>query len=105
MVRLLQEARTRGVAPDCVETLLQIAGSAPTPAGVSETSLPEPLTEREREILHLLAAGLTNPEIAEHLFISAQTVKKHTGNIYAKLGVHSRMQAVARARELDELPE
>lgn len=105
MVRLLQEARTRGVAPDYVETLLQIAGAAPTPTGANETSLPEPLTEREREILHLLAAGLTNPEIAEHLFISAQTVKKHTGNIYAKLGVHSRMQAVARARELDELPE
>jgi DNA-binding CsgD family transcriptional regulator len=47
-----------------------------------------------------MAAGLTNREIAEELFISPETVKKHTGSIYAKFGVGHRTEAVARAREL-----
>jgi len=62
--------------------------------------LPEPLTPRELEVLELLAAGLSNREVADKLVISSQTVKKHTGNIYAKLGVHSRAAAAARARDL-----
>jgi LuxR family maltose regulon positive regulatory protein len=65
--------------------------------------LPEPLTDREEEILELLAAGLTNPEIAEKLIISAGTVKKHASNIYGKLSVSGRTEAAARARELDLL--
>jgi LuxR family maltose regulon positive regulatory protein len=60
----------------------------------------EPLSERELEILGLVAAGLTNPEIASRLFLSLNTVKVHTRNIYGKLGVHNRTQAVARARAL-----
>jgi LuxR family maltose regulon positive regulatory protein len=60
----------------------------------------EPLTERELEILRLLTVGLSNQEIAEQLFLAVGTVKKYTSNIYGKLGVHSRTQAVARAREL-----
>jgi LuxR family maltose regulon positive regulatory protein len=55
------------------------------------------------EILELIAAGLSNPEIAKTLVISPGTVKKHAGNIYGKLGVHSRTEAVARARALDLL--
>ena len=62
--------------------------------------LPEPLTPREHEILELVAAGLTNDEIAERLSVSSETVKKHATSIYAKMGVHSRTQATARAREL-----
>lgn len=62
--------------------------------------LPDPLTERELEVLRLLAAGLGNKEIAETLVIALSTVKQHLKNIYAKLGVHSRIQAVAQAREL-----
>ncbi len=52
------------------------------------------------EILAMIATGLTNPEIAEELFISPETVKKHAGNIYAKLGVHSRTEAAGKARDL-----
>ncbi|HWI65698.1 MAG TPA: LuxR C-terminal-related transcriptional regulator, partial [Symbiobacteriaceae bacterium] len=81
-VRLADEARV-------VE-----AAAARTPASV----LPEPLTEREQEILQLLAAGCSNQAIAERLFMGVSTVKWHLINIYGKLQVGSRTQAVARAR-------
>lgn len=102
MARLLQEARSRGVMPDYVSRLLAAFGT-PVVFGPTIRSLPEPLTEREREILKLLTAGLTNQEIAGTLSISPETVKKHTGNIYGKLGVRGRTEAAARARELDLL--
>jgi LuxR family maltose regulon positive regulatory protein len=100
MVRLLQEARTRRVMPEYVGTLLAACGAAP---GAGEGTLPEPLSAREEEILRLIAAGLTNQEIAEALSISPETVKKHTGNIYGKLGVRGRIEAVTRARALELL--
>ena len=62
--------------------------------------LVDPLSERELEVLELLAEGLSTPNIAERLYISAGTAKWHTINIYRKLDVHSRVQAVTRAREL-----
>ena len=62
--------------------------------------LVEPLSERELEALPLIAEGLTNPEIAARLFLSLNTVKVHTRNIYGKLGAHNRTQAVAQARAL-----
>jgi ATP/maltotriose-dependent transcriptional regulator MalT len=65
--------------------------------------LPEPLSARELEILSLLAAGLSNREIAQKLFLSTGTVKVHLKHIYGKLGVGSRTQAAARARELSLL--
>jgi len=64
----------------------------------------EPLTGRERDVLRLIAEGLTNPEIAQRLFISLPTVKSHTRNIYGKLDVHSRSQAITRSQELGLLP-
>ncbi len=63
-------------------------------------NLVEPLSERELEILQLIAAGRSNEEIAQTLVIAIGTVKKHINNIYGKLGVQSRTQALARAREL-----
>ena len=62
--------------------------------------LVEPLTPRELEVLQLMAQGLTNQQMAEQLVISVGTVKWYTGQIYGKLAVNNRTQAVARAREL-----
>jgi LuxR family maltose regulon positive regulatory protein len=56
------------------------------------------------EVLRLIAAGDTNQTIADKLFISVRTVKKHSSNVFSKLNVNSRTQAVARARELGLLP-
>ena len=64
-------------------------------------SLSEPLSERELEVLSLLASGRTNSEIARDLFVAMGTVKSHTGNIYRKLGVRNRAEAIAQARALD----
>jgi ATP/maltotriose-dependent transcriptional regulator MalT len=62
------------------------------------------LTARENEILGLLAAGMTNPQIAAQLIIGAGTVKTHTLNIYRKLDVANRTQAIVRAQEWGLLP-
>lgn len=104
IARLLQEARSRAVMPGYVARLLAAAGAGPAAPTLAEQPLPDRLTDREQEILELLAAGLTNHEIAVRLIISPETVKKHTGNIYAKLRVRGRTAAVARARALDLLP-
>jgi len=58
------------------------------------------LSDRELEVLNLAAKGLSNQEIADHFFITVRTVKWHTGNVYSKLGVKNRTQAIAKAREL-----
>jgi LuxR family maltose regulon positive regulatory protein len=110
MARLLYEALTRGIAPDYVRRLLAAFPIAePEQTGPSRTQAPksrlvEPLSERELEVLQLIAEGLTNPEIASRLFLALNTVKAHTRNIYGKLGVHNRTQAVARTRALGILP-
>jgi ATP/maltotriose-dependent transcriptional regulator MalT len=67
--------------------------------------LVEPLTNRELEVLELLARRLRNKEIAQSLFLSPQTVKRHTANIYLKLGVHGRREAVEKATSLGILPQ
>jgi LuxR family maltose regulon positive regulatory protein len=71
-----------------------------SPSGPGRPAIAEPLTERELDVLRLLAAGQSNPEIARALYIEANTVKTHVKSLYGKLGVHSRVQAVQRAREL-----
>jgi LuxR family maltose regulon positive regulatory protein len=70
---------------------------SPTPP---PTELPEALSERELEVLQLIASGKSNRRIASELFVSVGTVKTHVNNLYRKLDSHSRTQAVARAREL-----
>lgn len=97
---LLQQARKRQVMPQEVERLLAAFDDrALIPTGGSKP-IPEPLTKRELEVLQLMAAGLTNREIGERLVISVGTVKKHSANIYGKLGVTNRTEAAARARQL-----
>jgi LuxR family maltose regulon positive regulatory protein len=82
-------------------TIRQIAEpEAPDTQSQANLALIEPLTERELEVLALVAAGMTNQEAADHLVLSVGTIKVHTRHIYQKLGVSSRTQAVAKAREL-----
>jgi len=80
------------------ETSRTASPTSPTPV-----ALVEPLSDRELEVLHLIAEGLTNREIAARLFLSPGTVKAHTHNIYGKLGVSGRTLAVATARSLNIL--
>ena len=61
----------------------------------------DPLSERELEVLRLFAEGLSNQEIADKLFISLGTVKAHSSNIYRKLDVRNRAQAIIAAREMN----
>jgi ATP/maltotriose-dependent transcriptional regulator MalT len=72
----------------------------PTEANLTPTPLADPLTDRELDVLAEIAAGYNNDEIADRLFISRGTVKRHASNIYLKLGVHHRAEAAAQAREL-----
>lgn len=74
--------------------------ASPTPKPVRASELVEPLTNREQDVLRLMAAGLSNPEIGQELYLSLNTVKTHVRGIYGKLGVNNRTQAANRAREL-----
>ena len=86
--------------PAYVETLLIAFAADLDLAGPKPSALPEPLTDRELDVLKLVAAGLTNREIAAQLVVSPETVKKHASSIYGKLAVGNRTEATARAREL-----
>jgi LuxR family maltose regulon positive regulatory protein len=76
------------------------AAPPPGPAAPMTTGLAEPLTDRELEVLGMLAAGLANKQIATELVVALETAKKHVSHILGKLGAANRTQAVARAREL-----
>jgi LuxR family maltose regulon positive regulatory protein len=110
MARLLYKALSRGIAPDYVRRLLaafpvdEPEQTDPSKSQVPKSELVEPLSEREIEVLQLIAEGLTNPEIAARLYLSLNTVKVHTRNIYGKLGVNNRTQAGTRAKALGILP-
>ncbi len=110
MARLLYEALSQEIALDYVRRLLAaFPASEPEPATLpqpesSEFDWIDPLSDRELEVLQLIAEGLTNKEVGSRLYLTLNTVKAHTRNIYSKLGVNSRIQAVARARDLGVLP-
>ncbi len=90
------------VFPQVVEQLqLSVQTTPPAP----DQPLVDPLTEREIEVLALLATGMSNQEIARQLILAVGTVKAHNANIYSKLGVRNRIRAVQRAQELGLLAE
>ena len=102
MKLLLQKIRAEGGGmKDYVDQLLSAFEERVFhPSSLGPQPLVEPLSERELEVLRLIADGLSNAEIAGKLVIAQGTVKRHINNIYGKLGVQSRTQAVARSREL-----
>ncbi|HEX6387396.1 MAG TPA: LuxR C-terminal-related transcriptional regulator [Anaerolineae bacterium] len=105
MAQLLSQAAARGMMPDYTGKLLA-AFEAEEQKNTDKSQLPtaqsliEPLSERELEVLQLVAEGLSNREIGERLFLALNTVKGHNRRIFGKLQVQRRTEAVARAREL-----
>jgi LuxR family maltose regulon positive regulatory protein len=121
MAELLREAVSQGISPDYGTHLIaafegEVGGEEPTtepPSTVTVPSSPaleetgelvEPLSDRELEVLCLLASGLTYREIAQALYLSVNTVKTHLKNVYGKLGVSRRREATAKARDLGLIP-
>jgi LuxR family maltose regulon positive regulatory protein len=103
MAKLLSEASAHGIMPNYIAKLLAAFGKQMDLHPSSffpHPFLVEPLSQRELEILQLIAQGLSNREISERLFLALNTVKGHNRNIFDKLEVKSRTEAVARAREL-----
>jgi LuxR family maltose regulon positive regulatory protein len=96
---LLEKAAKHGIAPNYVRHLLTALGKAEDRTPGNQVMI-EPLSERERDVLRLLATDLTGPEIARELMVSPSTMRTHTSHIYGKLGVNSRRAAVRRAEEL-----
>ena len=98
--------------PDYISRLMavfeaeaQISEDRPyLPSAPPAQSLTEPLSQRELEVLQLIAQGLSNREISERLFLALDTVKGHNRRIYGKLLVQRRTEAVAKARSLNILP-
>ena len=79
-------------------------GKSRLPSSPPSQPLVEPLSQREVEVLELIAEGLSNREISERLFLALGTVKGHNRRIYGKLGVKNRTQAINKARSLNILP-
>ena len=105
MVRLLRRALAEDIAPGYVSKLLAAVGESAQPVppatqALVDQPLVDPLTERELEVLRLIAAGLSNREIAQELFVAVSTVKTHINHIYGKLDTKSRIKAVAKAHQL-----
>jgi len=105
MAQLLSEAADQGIMPGYTGKLLaafevEKQKSADKSNPPVAHSFIEPLSQRELEVLELIAQGLSNDEIGKQLFLALDTVKGHNRKIFDKLGVQRRTEAVARAREL-----
>ena len=106
MARLLYKALEKEIQHDYVRKLLaafpadQSENDSKAQTQTIEFDWVEPLSERELEVLQLIAEGLTNHEIGARLHLSLNTVKTHARNIYNKLGVNNRIQATAKARAM-----
>ncbi|HEY7911336.1 MAG TPA: LuxR C-terminal-related transcriptional regulator [Blastocatellia bacterium] len=108
MAHLLSEAIAHGIMPDYARKLLAVFETEKRKSNDKSTLPPvppvqpliEPLTQREIEVLQLIAQGLSNREIGERLFVALSTVKGHNQNIFDKLQVKRRTEAVARARQM-----
>ena len=107
--RLMLEKRTRGESQKLIEYTNKLLAAFPKLAPVTppqseinnlQSAMVEPLSEREVEVLRLLAAGLSNPEIAERLCLTVNTIRSHVKSIYGKLNVHSRYEATVKAQDL-----
>ena len=105
MFHLLSEAAAHGIMPDYTGKLLTVFEAEQQKSEDKSYLRPaqpliEPLSQRELEVLQLIAQGLSNREISERLFLALSTVKGHNRIIFGKLEVQRRTEAVARAREL-----
>ncbi len=111
MAKILYQAASREIYPEYIGRLLAAyPKERPKPSMVlvdsgEEFDLVEPLSERELEVLNLIALGLSNREISQKLYISVNTVKGHTRNVYGKLAVKNRTQAIVRAKNIGLLQE
>ena len=103
MARLLRRMLTRSPASEYVRRLLDALGEPATVEKPSAAPLIERLSEREVQVLRLIADGATNQEIADELVLTVNTVKRHISNIFGKLQVSNRTQAIGRARQLNLL--
>jgi LuxR family maltose regulon positive regulatory protein len=106
VIHLLKEAARRNIAADYAVKLLNLIETDDRPDGPDYSRSPllvDPLSDRELEVLHLIAQDLSYQEIAEQIMVSLNTVRTHVKNIYSKLMVHKRSEAVAKARELNLL--
>jgi len=104
MLDLLGKLKKQVMNTELINYIDQILAAFPSPEATAAKSQPtdliDPLTERELQVLKLLATALTTDEIADELVVSVNTVRMHTKNIYSKLGAHSRIEAVERGRAL-----
>jgi LuxR family maltose regulon positive regulatory protein len=103
MARLMRRMLSRSSASEYVSRLLDALGEPATLEKPSTAPLSERLSEREVQVLRLIADGATNREIADELVLTVNTVKRHISNIFGKLEVSNRTQAIARARQLNLL--
>jgi LuxR family maltose regulon positive regulatory protein len=92
--------QTRGQGNDLSAYVDKLLSAFAQSTEITQSNLIEPLSQRELEVLHLIAQGLSNDEISQKLFLALDTVKGHNRRIYGKLQVQRRTEAVVRAREL-----